>query len=70
MLFSVDGTKLQRPTFPLARPTANDSSLHFRYDGATQRMYWYLVSDANRAAVDVFDISKWTDNNKRHNLTF
>lgn len=65
MLFSFDGTKLQSPTFPFARPTANCSSPQLRYDGATQRMYWYLVSDASNVADVVYEMSKLISNRKQ-----
>lgn len=63
MLFSFDETKLHRPTFPFAKPTANNKSPELRNDGATQRMYWYRVSDANSVAVVASDISKFISKN-------
>lgn len=59
MLFSFDDTKLHKPTFPLAKPTASNKSPELRNDGATQRIYWYLVSDADNVAVVACDISKF-----------
>lgn len=65
MLFSFDDTKLQRPTFPFAKPTANNKSPVLRNDGATQRIYWYRVSDANKVAVVVNEMSKLISKSKK-----
>lgn len=59
MLFSFDETKLHSPTFPFAKPTASSKSPALRNDGATQRIYWYLVSDADSVAVVACEISKF-----------
>lgn len=59
ILFSLFDTKLHKPTFPFARPTASNKSPELRYEGATHRIYWYRVSDANKVAVVANEISKF-----------